>query len=88
MKKMMTIIDEENNIEEVEVLNILYLDVTEKNYVFYVEPGEEENGSVSICTASCEKLDDKRLRIDRRLSNIERKMMKLSLNIMFGLTKD
>ena len=40
MKKMMTIIDEENNIEEVEVLNILYLDVTEKNYVFYVEPGE------------------------------------------------
>ena len=88
MKKMMTIIDEENNIEEVEVLNILYLDVTEKNYVFYVEPGEEENGSVLIYTASCEKLDDKRLRIDRRLSNIERKMMKLSLNIMFGLTKD
>ncbi len=88
MKKMMTIIDEENNIEEVEVLNILYLDVTEKNYVFYVEPGEEENGSVLICTASCEKLDDKRLRIDRRLSNVERKMMKLSLNIMFGLTKD
>lgn len=88
MKKMMTIIDEENNIEEVEVLNILYLDVTEKNYVFYVEPDEEENGSVLICTASCEKLDDKRLRIDRRLSNIERKMMKLSLNIMFGLTKD
>ena len=41
-----------------------------------------------ICTASCEKLDDKRLRIDRRLSNVERKMMKLSLNIMFGLTKD
>lgn len=88
MKKMMTIIDEENNIEEVEVLNILYLDVTEKNYVFYVEPGEEENESVLICTASCEKLDDKRLRIDRRLSNVERKMMKLSLNIMFGLTKD
>lgn len=88
MKKMMTIIDEENNIEEVEVLNILYLDVTEKNYVFYVEPCEEENGSVLICTASCEKLDDKRLRIDRRLSNVERKMMKLSLNIMFGLTKD
>ena len=72
MKKMMTIIDEENNIEEVEVLNILYLDVTEKNYVFYVEPGEEENGSDLICTASCEKLDDKRLRIDRRLSNVER----------------
>ena len=32
MKKMMTIIDEENNIEEVEVLNILYLDVTENYY--------------------------------------------------------
>lgn len=84
----MTIIDEENNIEQVEVLNILYLEVTEKNYVFYVEPGEGKNGTVLICTASCEKLDDKRLRIDRRLSNVERKMMKLSLNIMFGLTKD
>lgn len=88
MKKMMTIIDEENNIEQVEVLNILYLDVTEKNYVFYIEPGEEKNGTVLICTASCEKLDEERLRIDRRLSNIERKMMKLSLNIMFGLTKE
>lgn len=88
MSKIMTIIDEENNIEQVEVLNILYLEVTEKNYVFYVEPGEEKNGTVLICTASCEKLDDVRLRIDRRLSNVERKMMKLSLNIMFGLTRD
>lgn len=88
MSKIMTIIDEENNIEQVEVLNILYLEVTEKNYVFYVESGEEKNGTVLICTASCEKLDDERLRIDRRLSNVERKMMKLSLNIMFGLTRD
>ena len=36
MSKIMTIIDEENNIEQVEVLNILYLEVTEKNYVFYL----------------------------------------------------
>lgn len=84
----MTVIDEENNIEQVEVLNILYLEVTEKNYVFYIEPCVEKNGTVVICTAACEKLDDERLRIDRRLSKIERKMMKLSLNIMFGLTKD
>lgn len=34
MSKIMTIIDEENNIEQVEVLNILYLEVTEKIMYF------------------------------------------------------
>lgn len=74
MKRVMKIIDEENNEEEFEILCTFDSDLTNKSYVIYSGYYVDEDGTVLMQAGSYEDEGDY-LKVDKRLTQEENEMI-------------
>lgn len=74
MKKVMRIIDEENNEEEFEILCTFDSELTNKSYVIYSGYYVDEEGKILMQAGSYEEENDY-LKVDKRLTQEENEMI-------------
>lgn len=74
MKKVMKIIDEENNCGEYEIFCTFDSDMTNKSYVIYTKYSEEKDGTLIMNAGSYVEESDC-LRVDKKLTHEENEMV-------------
>lgn len=75
MKKIMKIIDDENITEKYEIFCSFDSSMTKKSYVVYTNRMNTEDGKTVLYAGTYEKIDDGTLKVDKRLSSEENKMI-------------
>lgn len=75
MKKIMTLIDEENHAEKYEIFCSFDSDMTGKSYVVYTGYYEDDKKQLVLNAGRYEVIDENTLKIDKNLTKEENQMI-------------
>lgn len=75
MKKIMTLIDEENHSDKYEIFCSFDSDMTGRSYVIYTGYYEDDKGQLVLNAGYYEEIDEDTLRINRNLTHEENQMI-------------
>ena len=75
MKKVMTLIDEENHSDKYEIFCSFDSDMTGRSYVIYTGYYENDKGQLVLNAGHYEQIDEDTLKINRNLTHEENQMI-------------
>ena len=75
MKKVMTLIDEENHSDKYEIFCSFDSDMTGRSYVIYTGYYENDKGQLVLNAGYYEQIDEDTLKINRNLTHEENQMI-------------
>ena len=87
MKKRMTIIVDQEEPKEYEIFCSFDSDLTKKSYVLFTDYCENEKGQLLLLAGKYEQIDEKTLRVDIKLDQLEYEMVSEVMNKLIEKAK-